>query len=142
MANFSLFTLFVALRLFLLAAAAPTASPEGQAVAADSTWWFSSITRQGTVAYSGATDFKVFRNVKDYGAVGDGITSYPKKNYSVANGSIQVPPMTPQLSTLQSPMAPGVAKVVILPPSPQPSSTVSIPALYKCNLFVDIVSSN
>lgn len=38
---------------------------------AQSTYWLSQIQRQGTVAYS-STDpgYKVFRNVKDYGAVG------------------------------------------------------------------------
>ncbi|KAM0199133.1 hypothetical protein ACHAPI_003581 [Fusarium lateritium] len=42
------------------------------APAAAGSWWFSSIERQGAVAYGGAGDYKIFRNVKDYGAKGDG----------------------------------------------------------------------
>lgn len=68
MATFSIFTLFVALRLFLLVSAAPAASK----AAADSSYWVASITRQGTVAYGGAADYQVFRNVQDFGAKGDG----------------------------------------------------------------------
>ncbi|KAF1811435.1 glucan 1,3-beta-glucosidase GLUC78 precursor [Eremomyces bilateralis CBS 781.70] len=36
-------------------------------------YWVSNIERKGTVAYGNA-DFKIFRNVKDYGARGDGVT--------------------------------------------------------------------
>jgi Pectate lyase superfamily protein len=38
-----------------------------------STYWVSDIKRQGTAAF-GAAGYKVFRNVKDYGAKGDGTT--------------------------------------------------------------------
>ncbi|KAL1641801.1 hypothetical protein SLS58_005841 [Diplodia intermedia] len=41
--------------------------------AAASSYWLADIKRQGSVAYGNA-DFKVFRNVKDYGATGDGTT--------------------------------------------------------------------
>jgi hypothetical protein len=64
----------VALRLFLLVSSAPTPPSAGFGIsigAADSTYWLASIERQGTVAF-GASDYKVFRNVKDYGAAGDG----------------------------------------------------------------------
>ena len=78
MANFSILTLLVALRVFLLASAAPTTS--GVAVsdtaAADSTYWVASITRQGTVPFGGASGYKVFRNVMDYGAKGDGMPPF------------------------------------------------------------------
>lgn len=35
-------------------------------------WWLSTIERQGAVAFGDAAGYKVFRNVKDYGAKGDG----------------------------------------------------------------------
>jgi hypothetical protein len=52
MASFSIFTLFVALRLFLLASAAP-APGFTPAVLSEraSSYWVSSIKRQGTVAF-------------------------------------------------------------------------------------------
>ncbi|KAF2400433.1 pectin lyase-like protein [Trichodelitschia bisporula] len=43
-------------------------------VAPGSNWWFAQIRRQGTVAY-GNTSYILFRNVKDYGAIGDGVTN-------------------------------------------------------------------
>ncbi|KAK3082229.1 hypothetical protein LTS18_010646 [Coniosporium uncinatum] len=55
---------------------APAANPVGTGVidaAAESGYWLANIKRQGTVAY-GDSGFKVFRNVKDYGAKGDGAT--------------------------------------------------------------------
>ncbi|PHH68139.1 hypothetical protein CDD80_222 [Ophiocordyceps camponoti-rufipedis] len=39
-----------------------------------SNWWFASIKRQGRPAYGSDADYKVFRNVRDYGARGDGNT--------------------------------------------------------------------
>ncbi|KAI5465427.1 family 55 glycoside hydrolase [Mariannaea sp. PMI_226] len=66
----------LALRLFApLADAAPSPNPSDAIVqaAAGSSWWFSDIKRQGTVAY-GTPGYKIFRNVKDYGAKGDGST--------------------------------------------------------------------
>lgn len=56
--------------------AAPVgAAPVGDAVgAAASSWWMSTITRQGTVAFGNQANYKVFRSVKDYGAKGDGST--------------------------------------------------------------------
>ena len=74
----------LALRLFSLpvsaapqvpapSAAVPVAAPEYGVSAADS-WWLASIERQGAVAYGGSADYKIFRNVKDYGAKGDGAT--------------------------------------------------------------------
>ncbi|KAK4238969.1 pectate lyase superfamily protein-domain-containing protein [Achaetomium macrosporum] len=37
-------------------------------------WWLSSIQRQGAAAFNDDKSYKVFRNVKDYGAKGDGST--------------------------------------------------------------------
>jgi hypothetical protein len=71
MATFSIISLFLALRLFLLVSSAPTPAPADSVAAADSSYWLSSITRQGTVAF-GDSSFQIFRNVKDFGAVGDG----------------------------------------------------------------------
>ncbi|KAF7564009.1 hypothetical protein G7046_g99 [Stylonectria norvegica] len=74
-------TSLLALRLFSLSALAapapaPIASPAVSDVsaAADSSWWLASIDRQGTIPFSDAAGYKVFRNVKDYGAKGDGST--------------------------------------------------------------------
>lgn len=81
---FSIFSLFLALHLFLLVSSAPTpATQDTTSSAAASSYWLSSITRQGTVAYRDG-DFQVFRNVKDFGAVGDG-TSSTFKIYLVAD---------------------------------------------------------
>lgn len=54
-----------------LAAAIPR--PDAQAVAirqATSSYWVAQIQRQGSVAFGSDPTYKVFRNVKDYGAVG------------------------------------------------------------------------
>jgi len=41
----------------------------------DEPFWLEKITHQGISAYNpDPTGYKVFRNVKDYGAVGDGVT--------------------------------------------------------------------
>ncbi|KKA16281.1 Glucan 1,3-beta-glucosidase [Rasamsonia emersonii CBS 393.64] len=37
-------------------------------------YWVANIKRQGTVAFGNSTDYQIFRNVKDFGAKGDGIT--------------------------------------------------------------------
>ncbi|KAH7329416.1 family 55 glycoside hydrolase [Stachybotrys elegans] len=71
-------TSLLALRLFSLSAAAPAPEPQplpqaDAPSAAASEWWFANIERQGVAAY-GAADHKVFRNVMDYGARGDGTT--------------------------------------------------------------------
>lgn len=39
----------------------------------DSTWWYAQIPHQGSVAYGFNSTYKIWRNVKDYGAKGDGI---------------------------------------------------------------------
>jgi len=39
-----------------------------------SSYWMETITRQGQAAYNSDQSYKIFRNVKDYGAVGDGTT--------------------------------------------------------------------
>jgi glucan 1,3-beta-glucosidase len=73
MTTFSIVTLFVALRLFLLVSSAPAPAPvpAASSAAASSSYWLASITRQGTVAFSDSSH-QIFRNVKDFGATGDG----------------------------------------------------------------------
>jgi len=39
-----------------------------------SSYWMETITRQGQAAYNSDKSYKIFRNVRDYGAVGDGTT--------------------------------------------------------------------
>lgn len=63
----------MSLRLFLLISAAPTPIPQNNAAPAASSYWLASIARQGAVAY-GDSAHQVFRNVKDFGAKGDGIS--------------------------------------------------------------------
>lgn len=89
MITFSTLALFVALRsLFLLlvpvlpAGAVPFSSPDQPTVsntAVTSTYWLSSIQRRGAVAF-GDPSFTVFRNVRDFGAVGMSIMfpSHPR----------------------------------------------------------------
>lgn len=74
MATFSLLTLLVAVRFFLLTSAvpAPIPVPAVDSRAVTSSYWQANIARQGTAAF-GASGYKVFRNVMDYGAVGDGM---------------------------------------------------------------------
>lgn len=66
----------LALQLFSLPSlAVPSPNPgikaEISAAASYSNWWFADIKRQGAAAF-GAAGHKVYRNVKDYGAKGDG----------------------------------------------------------------------
>ena len=37
-------------------------------------FWLEKIRHQGTAAYNPNTGYQVFRNVKDFGAKGDGVT--------------------------------------------------------------------
>lgn len=89
MIAFSTTALALALRVLLVSNPAPaSAVPMPQdygvglsvnvdvgtsAAAAASSYWVETIERKGTVAFGNA-DFKIFRNVKDYGATGDGST--------------------------------------------------------------------
>ena len=57
-----------------LAVAAPAPQASSLAVSPGSSYWFSEISRQGTVAPYGTDDYQIFRNVKKFGVVGDGVT--------------------------------------------------------------------
>lgn len=86
MPAFSSLLLFASLRLLLLIA--PTSLVEAvpfpqssnltnsSPTPAAATYWLSSIKRQGTVAYGDAS-FKIFRNVRDFGAAGMSSVSIP-----------------------------------------------------------------
>ncbi|KAH8698984.1 exo-beta-1,3-glucanase Exg0 [Talaromyces proteolyticus] len=63
--------LFLLFGLSTLLAAAPTPQASG---AQSSGFWMANIKRQGTVAFGNSTDYQIFRNVKDFGAKGDGST--------------------------------------------------------------------
>lgn len=60
------------LLLALPALAAPAA--QAAAAASASSYWVSSITRQGSAPFGGNSSYTIYRNVKDYGATGDGST--------------------------------------------------------------------
>ncbi|KAH7407073.1 exo-beta-1,3-glucanase [Phaeosphaeria sp. MPI-PUGE-AT-0046c] len=78
MVAFSAGALLLALRVFISAApttAAPVAQVAPPPQAGASSYWFSSIKRQGQAPYNpNPTGYKVFRNVKELGAKGDGVT--------------------------------------------------------------------
>lgn len=55
----------------------PTSAPTSEAkiVAADSSYWLAEVQKQGIAAFNkNPQGYKVWRNVKDYGAKGDGVT--------------------------------------------------------------------
>ena len=64
--------------LLLLAGSAPASAvpaPQAAAYAPDASgFWMGSIKRQGTVAPFGSGGYQIFRNVRDFGAKGDGVT--------------------------------------------------------------------
>ena len=82
MVTLSAAALFVTLRVLLLSVstspveAVPVTSnvtTHNTSTLTSSSYWLANIQRQGTVAF-GDSSFKVFRNIKDYGATGDGTT--------------------------------------------------------------------
>lgn len=80
MASFSLIALLATFYLFVLITGAPAPIPVPDAKASEtvnaaaSSYWLSSISRNGKAAY-GNQDYQVFRNVREFGAKGDGILS-------------------------------------------------------------------
>jgi glucan 1,3-beta-glucosidase len=70
--------LFTALALVALLPVSLTQSCSGSASSgtalANAPFWMEKIKHQGVAPYNGDASYKVFRNVKDYGAKGDGVT--------------------------------------------------------------------
>jgi glucan 1,3-beta-glucosidase len=57
-----------------IASAQCTAPLSGGTAAPNDPYWLQSIKHQGTSAYNPNSNYQVFRNVKDFGAKGDGVT--------------------------------------------------------------------
>ena len=82
MVTFSAAALFLTLRVLILSvstspveAVPVTSNPttHNKVASTSSSYWLANIQRQGTAAF-GDSSYKVFRNVQDYGATGDGTT--------------------------------------------------------------------
>ena len=86
MVTFSAVACFLSLRLLLFSVstspveampvtsnATSNATTHNKVASTSSSYWLANIQRQGTVAF-GDSSFKVFRNVQDYGATGNGNT--------------------------------------------------------------------
>lgn len=75
MARFSIIKLVAALSLSVFVSSAPAPGTTTIESRQASSYWLASIARQGVVAYGASPSYKVFRNVKDYGAKGDGMST-------------------------------------------------------------------
>jgi len=104
MAILSLSALFGALQLFSnVVQSAPIASTNNtQSVVAATTFWLPQIQKQGVAAF-GKPGYVVYRNVKDYGAKGDGESGYFASFTTITN-RLQVSPMIQLLSMQQCQM--------------------------------------
>ncbi|KAF2266470.1 pectin lyase-like protein [Lojkania enalia] len=69
--------LLTAFTYFAATTAVPLAAPVAQAgspQAAASSYWVATIERNGVPPFGGNPDYRIFRNVKDFGAKGDGVS--------------------------------------------------------------------
>ncbi len=96
MLTFTTIAAFVALRLLTvilapasLVEAVPQSIPTpGSAPSTSSNFWVANIKRQGAVAFGNSTSYKVYRNVQEYGAKGDGSTDDTDAiNKAITDGS-------------------------------------------------------
>ena len=85
MVTFSAAALFVTLRFLLSVSTSPVeavpmastsanTTTHNKVASTSSSYWVANIQRQGVVAFGNDSSYKVFRNVQDYGATGDGTT--------------------------------------------------------------------
>jgi glucan 1,3-beta-glucosidase len=66
--------LLAALGAHIVAAQTCSGSASSGTAAASSPFWMQNIGHQGKAPYNSDSNYKVFRNVKDFGAKGDGVT--------------------------------------------------------------------
>lgn len=90
MATFSFIFTLVAVHLLLVLGAPAPLPAAMDAAGTASSYWLSTITRQGTVAYGNASH-QVFRNVKDFGAAGDVsiLFSFVLRNFAASGANIE-----------------------------------------------------
>jgi hypothetical protein len=87
MVAFGVSALLLTLRVFL-SITASSAAPVAQTRQASTGYWLADIDHKGQVPFGNNTEFKIWRNVKDYGAVGDGSTDDTAAiNKAVADGN-------------------------------------------------------
>jgi glucan 1,3-beta-glucosidase len=70
----STLSVLATLLAFVVSGAIAQTCPTTGTAAASSPFWMQNIAHQGKMPYNGDANFKVFRNVKDFGARGDGVT--------------------------------------------------------------------
>ena len=130
MAIFKSWTCFAAVQLLLVAlflsSSTVDAVPRPQAAPSitSTDYWMSSITRQGTVAYGNDPNFKIYRNVKDYGATGMYSEAKVARPAHINHCQAMAPPTIPMQSTRQSLTATAVCRAAIRQP-PCPLSSTS-----------------
>lgn len=93
MVVFSLSALVATLHAFSLFGAvtsAPAPAPQagGESQVAASSYWVANVERKGQAAFNPDANYKVFRDVKAYGAVGDGVADDTEAiNRAVSDGN-------------------------------------------------------
>jgi Tfp pilus assembly protein FimT len=70
----STLSVLAALLFFAISSAIAQTCPSTSSAAPDAPFWMQNIGHRGVMPYNGDAGYKVFRNVKDFGARGDGET--------------------------------------------------------------------